>query len=72
MTELEALRNRLKSGEYDGVDIMKAWMAVEELDKLKTTISFYKRFVTETRQAPLNQYYFDALIKLGDSINEQL
>ncbi len=29
--DLEVLRMRLKSGEYDGVHIMKAWIAIEEL-----------------------------------------
>lgn len=29
--ELEVLRMRLKSGEYDGTHIMQAWIAVEEL-----------------------------------------
>lgn len=34
-TELKALRIRLKCGEFDGVDIMKAWIAIDELAKLK-------------------------------------
>lgn len=29
--ELKALTNRLRSGEYDGVDIKKAWIAMNEL-----------------------------------------
>ena len=29
--ELAGLRIRLKSGDYDGVDIMHAWLAVDEL-----------------------------------------
>lgn len=33
--ELKGLRARLKTGEYDGVDIMKAWIAIEELMHLK-------------------------------------
>lgn len=29
--ELQSLRVRLKSGEYNGVDIMHAWLAIDEL-----------------------------------------
>lgn len=29
--ELKALRSRLKSGEYDGTDIMSAWLALDDL-----------------------------------------
>ena len=29
--ELRALRTRLKAGEYDGADIMSAWLAIDEL-----------------------------------------
>ena len=29
--ELQLLRTKLKNGEYDGVDIMHAWMAIDEL-----------------------------------------
>lgn len=32
--DLEFLRNKLKSGEYDGADIMQAWIAIEELIEL--------------------------------------
>jgi hypothetical protein len=30
---LESLRMKLKLGEYDGVDIMEAWIAIDELIK---------------------------------------
>ena len=33
--ELAGLRIRLKSGEYDGVDVMHAWLAVDELRELR-------------------------------------
>lgn len=33
--DLIFLRQRLKSGEYDGVDIMLAWMAIDELIELR-------------------------------------
>jgi len=43
--QLRALRVRLKSGEYDGVDLMKAWIAIDELieargeiDKIESAI----------------------------------
>ncbi len=29
--DLLELKTRLKSGEYDGVDIMHAWIAIDEL-----------------------------------------
>ena len=33
--ELAGLRIRLKSSEYDGVDVMHAWIAVDELRELR-------------------------------------
>ena len=33
--ELGFLRTKLKSGEYDGVDIMQAWIAIDELIELR-------------------------------------
>jgi hypothetical protein len=29
--DLQAVRTRLKTGEYDGTDIMRAWIAIDEL-----------------------------------------
>jgi len=37
--ELQVLRMRLKSGEYDGVHIMHAWLAIDELIELKKCIA---------------------------------
>lgn len=34
---LRLLRTKLKSGEYDGADIMQAWIAIDELIALATT-----------------------------------
>ena len=34
--ELKLLKLSLKSGEYDGTHIMQAWIAVDELIKLKS------------------------------------
>jgi hypothetical protein len=28
---LQALRTKLKTGDYDGADIMRAWLAIDEL-----------------------------------------
>lgn len=33
--ELSFLRTKLKNGEYDGVDIMHAWLAIDELRGLR-------------------------------------
>lgn len=33
--ELKFLRTKLKQGEYDGVDIMTAWLAIDELLELR-------------------------------------
>ena len=33
--ELEYLRVKLKQGEYGGVEIMQAWIAIDELVELK-------------------------------------
>ena len=35
--ELKLLKYTLKSGEYDGVDLMKAWVAIDELIEIYTT-----------------------------------
>ncbi len=40
--DLEVLRMRLKSGEYDGVHIMKAWIAIEELIQLREELETLK------------------------------
>ena len=31
MTDLRQVRNNLKTGNYDGTDIMAAWIAIDEL-----------------------------------------
>jgi len=36
--ELKVLRMRLKSGEYDGTDIMQAWTAIDELIELRKKV----------------------------------
>ncbi len=36
--ELKVLRTKLKQGEYDGADIMKAWIAIDRLIKVQTTL----------------------------------
>ena len=33
--DLLGVRARLQSGEYDGVDIMRAWLAIDELIDLR-------------------------------------
>lgn len=33
--ELKLLRMKLKQGDYDGADIMNAWLAVDELIELR-------------------------------------
>jgi len=33
--ELRYLRTKLKSGEFDGVDVMSAWIAIDELIALR-------------------------------------
>lgn len=33
--ELKFLRMKLKQGDYDGTDIMKAWLAIDELVELR-------------------------------------
>ena len=33
--ELDFLRTTLKIGDYDGVDVMHAWMAIDELRELR-------------------------------------
>lgn len=38
MDDLESLRVRLKSGEYDGTDVMQAWLAVDALIAAKSAL----------------------------------
>lgn len=45
--DLEVLRMRLKSGEYDGVHIMKAWIAIEELIQLREELEALKASIPE-------------------------
>jgi hypothetical protein len=35
---LNFVRIRLKNGEYDGSDIMAAWLAIDELHKLRAAV----------------------------------
>lgn len=37
--ELQFLRTKLKNGEYDGADIMHAWLAIDELLKARTPLT---------------------------------
>ncbi len=39
--DLEYLCQKLRNGEYDGKDIMQAWIAIEELQSYKDTIFKY-------------------------------
>ncbi len=38
--ELELLRIKLKTGEYSGVDIMSAWVALDELKRLRAALEW--------------------------------
>ena len=38
MSDLNGLIAKLKSGEYDGSDIMSAWIALEELESTKSDL----------------------------------
>ena len=40
-----ALIVRLKSGEYNGVDIMKAWIALRRLDEAEATIKAARELI---------------------------
>ncbi|NOY72183.1 MAG: hypothetical protein GXP14_07365 [Gammaproteobacteria bacterium] len=42
--ELKDLRVRLKSGEYDGVHIMQAWIAIDELVKKRIELKELREF----------------------------
>jgi hypothetical protein len=37
--KLQFLRTKLKMGEYDGADIMQAWLAIDELLKLRAALA---------------------------------
>ena len=41
-SELEHLRVKLKSGEYDGVDIMRAWLALDEARSMRKDAERYR------------------------------
>lgn len=53
--DLEVLIMRLKAGEYDGVHIMKAWIAIEELIQLREELEALKVSIPET----LNKIIYD-------------
>lgn len=36
--QLAFLRTKLKNGEYDGVDIMHAWLAIDELRQVRAEL----------------------------------
>lgn len=36
---LDEVRNNLKSGEYDGVDVMRAWLSIDELFTLRAQLA---------------------------------
>ena len=42
MSELGLLRSKLKSGDYDGADIMQAWIAIDELERLRAHVAEVK------------------------------
>lgn len=44
---LDAVRNNLKCGEYDGTDIMRAWLAIDELQTLRTEITTLRQQLAE-------------------------
>ncbi len=37
--ELSLLRMKLKQGDYDGADIMHAWLAIDELLELRAVVA---------------------------------
>ena len=48
-TDLRSLRARLKSGEYDGADIMKAWLCLDRLEEQTAFIDAYLGQPDQTR-----------------------
>jgi len=42
--ELKVLKMRLKSGEYDGVHIMQAWIAIDELINCRDSLKDLEDF----------------------------
>ena len=48
--QLQVLRMRLKSGEYDGVHLMKAWLAIDELIEARDEIELLKTGLNEAME----------------------
>lgn len=51
--ELALLRSKLKSGEYDGADIMAAWIAIDELLTHRATAMEWKWVPMQPTEAML-------------------
>ena len=72
---MNPLARKLKSGEYDGADIMAAWIAIEQHDQLQRENKAYSITVTNLearcdKLVELNKELVEALTdQLNDCIN---
>lgn len=66
--ELMSLRTRLKCGEYDGNDIMQAWLAIDELLDCKAALSQQSAVTDDMRYAvrfaPSSAHWSERLLEL--------
>jgi hypothetical protein len=60
--ELSAVRQNLKSGEYDGVDIMRAWLAIDKLMELQKRIEELEEY----------KFMFDNLVTSAELLGYKL
>jgi len=54
--ELLFLRNKLKSGEYDGTDIMQAWLAIDRLIESDDRIALLEAAIRRHKSSFTNAY----------------
>ena len=70
MSDLKAVRTRLKTGNYDGTDIMAAWIAIDELEQLQQQV----KDLTEAKEklkADYNELIFAVANKWPNELRHQ-
>jgi hypothetical protein len=64
--QLKALRIRLKSGEYNGADIMSAWLAIDQLTAAHERIKELESQIADTERRVAEDMYQIFLNLLGE------
>ncbi len=65
--DLEYLCNKLRSGEYDGKDIMQAWIAIEKLmEDKQVLLEAVQGYLSDKQDEDLEIYLWEVLSKVGE------